>query len=258
MPELPDLQVFSKNLTRKLKGKKVKKLSFPYTKKLKIPAAKFSKAIEGGKVKGIERVGKELYFEFDNGNVVSLHLMLRGNMFLFEKKHEQKYPIVEFYFTDNSGLVLTDFQGQANATLNPEERDSPDAMSKEVNFTFLKKLFQRKATVKNVLLDQKLIRGIGNAYADEILWAAGISPFSVSSKIPDEKIKALSKAIKSVLKKAEKTILKTNPDIITGEIRDFLPIHNSKKEKSPTGGEIKIETVGGRKTYYTDEQELFT
>jgi formamidopyrimidine-DNA glycosylase len=257
MPELPDLQVFSKNLTRKLKGKKVKTLTFPYRKKLKTPATKFSKAIEGAKLTNIKRVGKELYFEFDNENVVSLHLMLRGNMYLFEKKHEHKYPIVEIYFSDNTGLVLTDFQGQANATLNPEERESPDAMSPEVNFKFLKGLFNRKATVKNVLLDQNLIRGIGNAYADEILWDAGISPFSVSNKIPDEKIKALAKSIKSVLKKAEKKILKSNPDIITGEVRDFLPIHNSKKKESPTGGVIKIEKVGGRKTYYTDEQELY-
>jgi formamidopyrimidine-DNA glycosylase len=258
MPELPDLQAFSKNLTKNLKGKKVRKLSFPYPKKLKTPARKFSAAIEGAKVKTVRRVGKELYFEFDNGNVISLHLMLRGNMYLFEKKHEQKYPIVEFYFSDNTGLVLTDFQGQANATLNPEERDSPDALSKEVNFSFLKKLLDRKATVKNVMLDQNLIRGIGNAYADEILWVARISPFSLSNKIPDDRIKALSKAIKSVLTKAEKTILKSNPDIITGEVRDFLAIHNSKKEKSPTGAEIKVEVVGGRKTYYTDEQKLFS
>ena len=257
MPELPDLQAFSKNLTKKLRGKKVRKLNFRYTKKLKIPAKKFTKAIEGAKIKDISRVGKELYFKFDNENVVSLHLMLRGNMYVFEKKHEHKYPIVEFHFTDNSGLVITDFQGQANVTLNPEERDSPDAMSKTVNYKFLKQALNRKATIKNVLLDQNIIRGIGNAYADEILWAAGISPFSVSNKIPNDKIKVLAKMIKSVMKKAEKNILKADPAIITGEVRDFLPIHNSKKKVSPTGGEIKIETVGGRKTYYTAEQELY-
>jgi formamidopyrimidine-DNA glycosylase len=257
MPELPDLQAFSKNLTTKLKGKKVMALRFPYTKKLKIPATKFSNAIEGAKIENIRRVGKELYFEFDNGNVVSLHLMLRGNMYLFDKKHEQRFPIVEFYFNDSTGLVMTDFQGQANATLNPEERDSPDAMSKDVNFKFMKALLSRKASVKNVMLDQKLIRGIGNAYADEILWDAGISPFSVSNKIPDEKIKMLVKSIRSVMTKAEKSILKSNPDIITGEVRDFLPIHNSKKKTSPTGAEIKIEVVGGRKTYYTNEQKLY-
>jgi formamidopyrimidine-DNA glycosylase len=107
------------------------------------------------------------------------------------------------------------------------------------------------------LLDQNAIRGIGNAYADEILWDAGISPFSISNKIPDTKLKALAKSIKSVLQDAEKQISKSNPDIIGGEIRDFLKIHNSKKKESPTGAPIKFAMVSSRKTYYTDEQELF-
>jgi formamidopyrimidine-DNA glycosylase len=119
------------------------------------------------------------------------------------------------------------------------------------------KVGKSKAAIKSWLLDQKQIRGIGNAYADEILWQAGISPFSISNKIPDSHIKSLDKAIKSVLRNAEKMILKTNPDIISGELRDFLDIHNSKKLRSPTGGKILVKTVGARKTYYTNEQELF-
>jgi len=153
---------------------------------------------------------------------------------------------------------LTDFQGQATPTVNPEPRDGIDALSKELNYNFLKRTLNKsKASIKNLLLDQHVIRGIGNAYADEILWEATISPFSVSNKIPDTKIKALTKAIKRVLQEAEKNILKSNPQIISGEIRDFLKIHNSKKRESPNGGEIKIHKAGARKTYYTEEQELF-
>jgi formamidopyrimidine-DNA glycosylase len=106
-------------------------------------------------------------------------------------------------------------------------------------------------------MDQKVIRGIGNAYADEILWHALISPLSVCNKIPEDKIKTLAKSIKTVLHDAIKKILKSHPDIIKGEVRDFLVIHNSSKKKSPTGAEIKQTTIGGRKTYYTDEQELY-
>ena len=106
-------------------------------------------------------------------------------------------------------------------------------------------------------MDQKIIRGIGNAYADEILWDAGISPFSVCNKIPDEKIKRLPRSIRSVLQDAEKQIRKSKPDIISGEVRDFLKIHNAKKEQSPTGGKIHHKMANSRITYYTDEQELF-
>jgi formamidopyrimidine-DNA glycosylase len=257
MPELPDLQAFSYNLNKKIAGKTLKKVTIVNKKKIKSPESAFKKALEKQKLKKIERVGKELHFEFSNNQVLGLHLMLRGQLYLFEGKNEHKYTIIELLFDDDTGLAMTDYQGQATPTLNPEERDAPDAMADEMNYSFLKDQLQTKAGIKNVLLDQHVIRGIGNAYADEILWQAGISPFSISNKIPDNKIKELAKTIKSVLKKAEKQILKSNPDIISGEVRDFLDIHNSKKKQSPTGGEIKHSTVGSRKTYYTDEQELF-
>lgn len=258
MPELPDLQAFSKNLTSQLSGKKLTHLRIPYTKKLKSPAKDFSKALEGKKLKKVYREGKELYFEFDGKNILALHLMLRGQLYIYQDEHDKKYAIIEMIFADGTGLVMTDFQGQATPTLNPGEHDGVDAMSEDVDFTFLKKKFNgSKASIKNLLLDQHFIRGIGNAYADEILWTAGISPFSVAGKIPDAATRKLAKTIKKVLKDAEKKILKAKPDIISGEIRDFLVIHNSKLKQSPTGGKIKIVTKGGRKTYYTDEQEEF-
>ena len=86
----------------------------------------------------VNRRGKELYFEFKNGNVLSLHLMLRGKLHAFEKQHVEKYTVIELHFTDNSGLAMADFQGQATPTLNPEEREAPDALSKELNLAYLK------------------------------------------------------------------------------------------------------------------------
>jgi len=258
MPELPDLQAFSQNLTKLLAGKKLQEVAVPYKKKLKTPLKELKDSLEGAKLKKVVRDGKELHFEFDNGNILALHLMLRGQLYYFEERHDKKYPIIELYFNDNTGLVMTDFQGQATPTLNPEPRDAKDALSEDVDYKFLKELLSKsKASIKNILLDQKSIRGIGNAYADEILWEAKISPFSVASKIPDTHIKSLAKAIQKVLKEGEKKILKSHPDIISGEIRDFMQIHNAKKKTSPTGAEILIDTKGSRKTYYTEEQELF-
>ncbi|RAW00319.1 DNA-formamidopyrimidine glycosylase family protein [Pseudochryseolinea flava] len=258
MPELPDLQVFSQNLTKLLKGKTVKKVDVIKDVKLNVSTKELKKALEDQKITSISRVGKELHFTFGNKTVLGLHLMLRGKLNTFEEKNTAKFPIIELLFTDNTGIAMSDFQGQATPTLNPEDKDAPDAMSDEVNYGFLKtKLNKSKAAVKNVLLDQHVIRGIGNAYADEILYVAGISPFSTSNNIPDAAIKKLDKAIKSVLTNAEKAILKSNPDIISGEVRDFLAIHNAKKKESPTGGKIIQSTAGGRKTYYTEEQEQY-
>jgi formamidopyrimidine-DNA glycosylase len=75
--------------------------------------------------------------------------------------------------------------------------------------------------------------------------------------IPGEYLKKLSKAIKIVLTKAEKSILKKHPGIISGEVRDFLEVHNAKKQTSSTGSKIQFKLVGGRKTYFTYEQRLF-
>jgi formamidopyrimidine-DNA glycosylase len=258
MPELPDLQVFSRNLSKLLKGKTVKEVSVPHSKKLNVPVKKLRQSLEEQELKKVERVGKELHFEFGNGEVLGLHLMLRGQLHLFEKKNANKNTVISLLFDDDTGLVMTDGFKAATPTLNPEERDTVDALSPDMNAAFLEEqLSATKSAVKNVLLDQQVIRGIGNAYADEILWEAGISPFSAANKIPKAKVKALAKAIKAVLQKAEKQILKEHPDIISGEVRDFMAIHNPKKTESPTGGKILHKAVGGRKTYYTEEQELY-
>jgi formamidopyrimidine-DNA glycosylase len=183
--------------------------------------------------------------------------MLTGDLFLFEKTNDQKFTIVELYFSGNKGLALTDRMQKAHIKLNPEDKKGIDAMDNELNFKYLKSIFNSKATIKNLLLDQDRIRGIGNAYADEILWQARISPFSKVNAIPDDKIKDLVKAIKSVLTNAISKITKKHPGIIHGEVRDFLKIHTKDKTESPNGSPIKIEKKGMLKTYYTDEQILY-
>lgn len=256
MPELPDLQVFSHNLTKKLHGKTIKQVIITSNKKLNASNAEFKKALEGEKIKSVSRVGKELYFTCGSA-VLALHLMLHGKLYLYEGENTNKYTILALDFTDGTGLALTDYQGAATPTLNPEEKTAPDAL--EVTESYLQdKLGGTRAAVKNVLLDQKVIRGIGNAYADEILWHARIAPQSAGNKIPAAKVKQLAKAIKEVLHNAEKQIKKSHPDIISGEVRDFLDIHNSHKTHSPTGALIKQSTANSRKTYYTDEQEVYT
>jgi formamidopyrimidine-DNA glycosylase len=258
MPELPDLQAFSRTLSKNLPGKKVEKLHAVYKKKLKTPEKELRHAIEGGTLSSIYREGKELHFAFDNGNVLAFHLMLKGKLHRFDAKNEEKYTIIELIFSDGTGLAMTDFQRQANATLNPSPRDAPDALSKAVGYKFLKMILNKsRATVKKVLMDQDVIRGIGNAYADEILWHARISPFSISNKIPDAAVKKLASSLKSVLKKAEVSILKTNPEIISGEVRDFLAVHTKERDRSPTGARIIVDDSGPRKTYFTNEQKLY-
>jgi len=184
-----------------------------------------------------------------------LHLMLHGQLYLDGDEH--KYSILELLFDDGLKLTLTDFQKAATPTLDPEETGVPDAMDIDLKY-LTDKLAKTRTPVKTVLMDQKIVRGIGNAYADEILYNAGISPFSISNKLPEATVKVLLKSVKSVLENAEKQISKTHPDIISGEVRDFLLVHQPKKKETPKGETIHQKPVGSRKTYYTDAQELFS
>ncbi|HEY9048716.1 MAG TPA: DNA-formamidopyrimidine glycosylase family protein [Ohtaekwangia sp.] len=258
MPELPDLQAFSINLQKRLHNKKVKDIHLVYDKKANASEAELIKTLGNQALTEVYRDGKELSFKFKKDDVLRLHMMLKGRLYVVDKDEEPKYTILEVVFNDDTKLVLTDFQKAATVTLNPEPSDVPDAMSEEVNAAFLTALLKKKkSNIKTILLDQHNIKGIGNAYADEILWDAKISPFSIGNKISDAAVKRLSKSIKSVLKHAEKQILKKEPDIISGEVRDFLDIHNSKKTHSPTGGKIISTSINSRVTYYTEEQEMF-
>ncbi len=259
MPELPDIQVFARNIQKLFGGKKVFKISVPVAKKLNVPITKLKQSIEGKTLKKVYRSGKELRLEFGNGEILGMHLMLRGQMEIIEEKSEKKSMVFEMMFAGGKGLVLLDPFKQAVVMLNPVESEVPDALSKGVNFAFLKaKLNASKSNIKNFLRDQNNIRGIGNAYSDEIFWEARISPMSIANMIPDNKIKDLVKAIRKVFTWAEKQIMKDHPHQVTRESRDMLRIHNPNKTHSPTGVEIRLKKSGISKTYWTDEQEEYS
>ena len=259
MPELPDLQVFRKNLEKKFAGKKLIKITVTGSKiKVKLPEAALKK-LEGKKLETINREGKELFFLFEGKQILAFHLMLNGEFHLFNESNNYKNKILDLLFEDKTGLALTDWQQYANVKLNPEIPKVPDAFSKEFNEEYLEHGFKKYKSkrIKDLLIDQKFVRGIGNAYVDEILWDTKIHPLSKAGKIPIEVIKELYKSINKVLVDAEEEITKRDPEIIRGEIRDFLKVHNSKFTHSPTGGIIKKENIGSRITYYTDEQILY-
>ena len=256
MPELPDLQAFAGNLSTLFKGETLSKIKVTVSKKLNVPETELQSALEGETLTQVEGAGKELYLRFENGHVLALHMMLHGELKLFEHTNDHKFTIIELLFKNGKGLALTDFQKAATPALDPEDSKVPDALN--VDISYLKdKLAAKRTPIKTVLMDQKIIRGIGNAYADEILYDAAISPFSASNKIPELQVSILLKSISSVLKDAEERILKERPGIIGGEVRDFLKVHQPKKKTTDTGEPILQKPVGSRKTYYTDKQILY-
>jgi formamidopyrimidine-DNA glycosylase len=258
MPEIPDIEVFARNLKSLLTGKQVTKVKVVNGKKLKDKPAELSKAMEGQKVSDVYRSGKELRIQFSKKVLLGVHLMLTGDLFFLEGKNERKSTIAELHFKDGTLLALTDRMKNASIKLNPVDKDGIDALDKAFNFKKLKGLLaNRKTAIKNILIDQDLIRGIGNSYSDEILWRTRISPFSKAAAIPDDKIKELVTTTKKVLKEATEKIYKNHPGKINSEVKEFLQIHTKKKTESPTGSPILMADRGMLKTFYTDEQVVY-
>lgn len=261
MPELPDLTIYAENLAKKLAGKKVKKVSFHDRGRLNVKPEELSEALIGAEISEVRRTGKQVSFQVSNGAVLRVHLMLTGG-FVFtsaEQLDRLEAPVVSITFSDGTALAISDPKGWATLTLNPQmEREAPDAL--DLSTDQLQQLCAKKpkALIKALLLDQALIGGIGNAYADEILWQARISPKSAAGKLPPEAVSALARAIPAVLKDAIAELRKRHPDMVAGEYREFLKIHRPGLKQSPTGAPVIKENISSKQTYYTEEQQLYS
>lgn len=256
MAELPDLTVFARILSRKFKGQVLDKLEVTVAKKLNVTVNELKAALEGRELDEVKREGKTLHFHFSGGQVLGLHLMLRGELMELENAEAPRFQILAFHFGNGKGFAVIDMQKQATPTLNPTPVEAPDALSLEQAY-FTDLLAKKRTVIKTLLMDQHLIRGIGNSYADEILYHAGVSPFSAANAIPDKIAVKLLSSLNTVLHKAIDELDEANGNELHGELKDFMVVHSSKLKQTPAGEPIKSDKIGGRSTYYTDSQELF-
>ena len=260
MPELPDLCVFSENLKKRILDKKIKSAAIGNPFKVNSPDM-FCEKLTGTSIKDIVREGKELYFLLANDNCFSVHLMLSGKFYVCSHDEAEKIgaKIIALFFEDSQAFVTADYQRLCKVTLNPKIPKTPDALSDSFSFEYFQGIARKDAhkNIKAVLIDQNVVRGIGNAYVDEILWKANISPESVLGKIPTEELKILFDAIPSVLLEAIENIRKIAPDIINGEERSFLKVHNPRKKFTDEGDKIIVKEVASKKTYFTEKQKLY-
>ena len=261
MPELPDLEVFKGNIFNRITSKRLIGLEVFNLNKVIVPRTILMSELGGRSLLGINRVGKELFFDFGDNRVISAHLMLNGKISIVNKTNvnEISYKIFSMDF-ENESLVFSDFGGLCTIKYKPPAANVPDAFDETFTLEYFKNIARKKSrtNIKAFLIDQSIVKGIGNAYADEILWAARISPHSITGKIPDDVLSALYNVIGSVLKDAIESIKRISPDIISGEERSFLKVHTKNKKETETGHPIIVERIGGKITYYTKEQTLYS
>lgn len=261
MPEIPEMDAYRVLLERELVGATVVESDYAPRVRANVPYAEIGETLQGKKIESITRNGKEIFFTFDSGDVLSVHLMLTGRFNVDPAEDDAPDTRRASFVLDNGkALHVRDRRGLATLKLNPEPVTAPDALSDAVDAAYLQAAFDESpgTNVKAFLVGQDHIRGIGNGYSDEVLWAAKIAPQSVVGKIPPDAVAALATAIHEVLSDAIAVVAKLDDpsDYRAARKRD-MKVHNDSREKSPTGAVIQKAEVAKKTTFFTDEQVLY-
>lgn len=194
MPELPEVETVLRSIIKfKIKGYSIDRIKIKKKININVKKEEFINILLGRKLINIERKGKQLLFFFDNDLILINHLRMTGkysfNNFLIEEKSIR----LIFYFNNGKKLIFQDSRGFGTFYLQksteykeliPYKNIGPDLINDKIDLN--KILFyckNKNVFIKNLILDQKIISGIGNIYASEILFSSKISPFLNSKNI---------------------------------------------------------------------------
>lgn len=263
MPELPEVETVKNTLKRQVLNKQIEIANIYWDNIIAFPKPDiFKKQIQNQKINDILRRGKWLMFELDDYFLLS-HLRMEGKYFIKNNGDERnKHEHVIFTFKDNTELRYHDTRKFGKMYLRKKDEvynTKPlnelglEPWDKKLNLEYLKSKFNKKP-IKTLLLDQSIITGIGNIYADEILFQSKINPEIEGNKLTDKNLNDIIKYTKSTLEHAIKlggTTIKsyTSSEGVHGLFQTELLVHT--KEICPNcNSKITKITVGGRGTYY--------
>ncbi len=209
MPELPEVETIRRELRSLVQKKKIKSFEVKDKIFLKKPKTTSSwKKIISSKIKDVDREGKFLIFKLSNGLKIVVHLRMTGQI-IYGNNDDAKVKIV---FSDSSALSYYDRRRFGEWYLVKDKKDIPllgaigiDPIGEEFTPEVLSEILKNRNTkIYNLLLDQKVISGIGNIYVNEILYRSKISPFRKTSDITEPESRELYFAIRDILLKALK------------------------------------------------------
>ena len=267
MPELPEVETVKNTLKPKLLNKKITDIKIYHNNIIEYPDVKtFTKKIIGQTIVDMDRYGKWLIFVLNDYYLLS-HLRMEGKYFFKTKDQElSKHEHVVITLDNTQELRYHDVRKFGKMLLIEKEKIKEIGPLTELGYEpwdnkldkdYLKEKYsKKKLPIKTVLLDQSIITGIGNIYADEILFLSKINPEKISSKLNDTELENIIKYTKKVLEDAIKqggsTIRSyTSVDGVHGLFQQKLNVHTKVGEPCPSCNTtiLKIK-VGGRGTYY--------
>ena len=268
MPEIAEVETVRQTLRKRILRKKIKNVNVLYERMIESDIQAFKKELIGLEFSDILRKGKWLLFEIGDYYLCS-HLRMEGKYFIKDSNEEiNKHEHVIFTFEDNTDLRYHDTRkfGRMNLVLKKDidtvegvrkQGIEPidETLSKEYLYNNFKK---RRLPMKTLLLDQTIISGLGNIYADEVLFAAKINPLKVGSDITLDECQRIVDSSKKIIEEAIKcggTTIKsyTSSLGVTGRFQQNLMAHKRENEECKNCSTIiKRIVVGGRSTYYCE------
>ena len=265
MPEIPELEHVSGVLRERLVGRAISAVEVSRPIVIRLPREPFVDGLTGATLRDVRRLGKFLLLEFDRDQTLVVAPMLTGR---FQWTGDAK-PHARTCFTlhfaaggvgaDDGGLAIRyideRFLGKVYLVASDQVDGVPvlgeqgrDALDPELTEdVFLARLRRYRGQVKNVLVNAKFIAGIGNAYVDEILFEAGIHPFTPVKDLTPERRAGLYRAIGSVLSWASERAAEEIGEQIDKKPRDFLRVHRKGGEPCPNCGATISEVTPNRR-----------
>ena len=273
MPELPEVETIRRGLQRKIKNKQIKDIVINVDKIVKKPSLReFITKIKGKKIKEIDRRGKYIIIHLDSRNKLIVHLGMTGLLIypydnkIAEKEINPKHNHLVFTFTDNTQLVFNDVRrfGKVYLISNINEIETlsklgveplEDYFTEEVFTQILNK--KKNGKIKSFLMKQEFITGLGNIYANEVLYRSNIHPLRLISSLNKKEVRNLYQQIKLVLSEAVKLRGSTvadeayrDTDGEKGKFAKKLQVYARKGEPCiKCGHSIEVVRIEGRSSF---------
>jgi formamidopyrimidine-DNA glycosylase len=268
VPELPEVETTVRDLRQMLIGRRFKGVTFQDWERMFAthPPTVMSQLIKGEEVTGLTRRAKYVVIELTNGKSLVFHRKMSGNLFYRHTEDElEKYTHIIFGFEDESELRFSDLRKFGRVYLFLDEKEKLDHFAKlgpeplEDSFDFAHfnaVLSKRKGALKPLLLDQTLVVGLGNIYANEALFVSGLHPLRRAETLTEAEKQKLFLAIRQVLEKGIENRGTSLSDYLDGNgqkgsNQEHLFVHFKKKGEpcETCGTPIEIMRVGQRSTY---------
>jgi formamidopyrimidine-DNA glycosylase len=262
VPELPDIVVYIEALEKRIQGSVLERvrIASPFLLRTAVPPLS---SVEGKQVIELRRLGKRICFGLEGDLWLVLHLMIAGRLHWYNEraKAAKGRSLAVFDFSTGS-LVLTEAGTQKRASLHVVQGeaglDNLDPGGLEVFDAtledFARAIRAKNHTLKRALTDPRILSGIGNAYSDEILFAAQLSPFTLTQKLTPGEIKRLFNAVKTTLTEWVERLRSDSADKFPEKVTAFRPemaTHGRYKQPCPRcGNKIQRIRYGSNETNY--------